>query len=26
MAHIAQKIKQVNYKAGIWMAPFICDA
>ncbi|MFT6321578.1 MAG: alpha-galactosidase [Granulosicoccus sp.] len=26
MAHVAQKIKQANYKAGIWLAPFVCDA
>jgi len=26
MAQVAQKIKQANYKAGIWLAPFICDA
>ena len=24
MASIAQKIKQANYKPGIWMAPFVC--
>ena len=22
---ISQKIKQANYKSGIWLAPFICD-
>jgi alpha-galactosidase len=26
MAQVAQKIKQANYKPGIWLAPFICDA
>ncbi len=26
MAAVAQKIKQANYKAGIWLAPFVCDA
>ena len=26
MASIAQKIKQANYKPGIWMAPFVCAA
>lgn len=26
MAAVVQKIKQANYKAGIWLAPFICDA
>lgn len=26
MAQVAQKIKQANYKAGIWLAPFVCDA
>ena len=26
MASIAQKIKQANYKPGIWIAPFICEA
>ena len=26
MAHLAQKIKQANYKSGIWIAPFVCEA
>ncbi|HFC00252.1 MAG TPA: alpha-galactosidase [Phaeodactylibacter sp.] len=26
LATISQKIKQSNYKSGIWLAPFICDA
>lgn len=25
MASIAQKIKQSNYRPGIWMAPFVCS-
>lgn len=25
MAPVAQKIKQANYKPGIWLAPFICS-
>ncbi len=26
MASVAQKIKSKNYKAGLWIAPFICEA
>lgn len=25
MAHICRKIHEQNYKAGIWLAPFICE-